>query len=78
MSNILHIEKGFVTSDPHYFHKNILKYQADTRPYATVEEMNEALIARHNAKIGPHDHVWIIGDFSFGKLADTRNPCCAA
>jgi calcineurin-like phosphoesterase family protein len=67
------ITDGFITSDPHYFHQNILKYQADTRPYGSVVEMNEVLIERHNATVSPHDHVWFVGDFSFGKLQETRN-----
>jgi calcineurin-like phosphoesterase family protein len=71
MSNILRISGGYATSDPHYYHKNILKYQAETRQYADEVAMNEALISRHNAKVGPNDHVWFLGDFSFGNLERT-------
>ena len=52
------------TSDMHYWHKNILKY-AD-RPFSTIEDMNEALIERHNAVVTPHDFVLVVGDCFFG------------
>jgi len=53
----------FFTSDEHYDHKNILKYQK--RPFDTVEKMNEELIKRHNEMIAHNDTVYHIGDFSF-------------
>ncbi len=52
----------YFTSDPHYFHENVIKYC--TRPYATVEEMNEALIRNWNETVGPEDTVYCMGDFS--------------
>jgi len=55
------------------FHQNILKYQPTTRLYKGVDEMNWELVKRHNAKVGPDDEVWFLGDFSFGKLEPTLN-----
>lgn len=55
----------FVTSDHHFYHKNILKYQAGTRPFNSVEEMNEGLIERHNEVVKPDDQVYMMGDFGF-------------
>lgn len=55
----------WVTSDTHFFHKNILKYNPDTRPFADVEEMNEALIDRWNSKVAPNDDIYHLGDFGF-------------
>jgi len=52
----------FFTSDEHYHHDNIRKYC--NRPFATVEEMDEALIARHNAVVGDGDIVVHVGDFT--------------
>lgn len=55
------------TSDTHFFHKNILNFCSATRPFESVEEMNEGLIQKWNENIKPHDEVYHLGDFSFGK-----------
>jgi calcineurin-like phosphoesterase family protein len=58
------------TSDEHYFHENleegrsIIKYAK--RPFATIEEMNAAIIARHNEVVKDDDEVWHLGDFVLG------------
>lgn len=62
----------FVASDHHLWHKNIIKYQPDTRLYRNLDEMNEAIIQRHNAKVTPTDEVWFLGDFAFATLAQIR------
>jgi calcineurin-like phosphoesterase family protein len=54
----------FFTSDYHLSHANIIKYS--NRPYSTVEEMDEAIIANHNATVKPNDTVYFLGDFCFG------------
>lgn len=59
MSNI------FFTSDLHLGHANIIKYC--DRPFATVLEMNEEIIKRHNSVVGKNDIVYDLGDFCFGK-----------
>lgn len=61
------------TSDTHYFHANVIKYS--NRPFSTTAEngdlvlhpleMNENLIARHNAVVKPQDRVYHLGDFGF-------------
>lgn len=52
----------YITSDEHYFHKNIILYTG--RNYKDVEEMNQALIDNHNAIVQPDDLVYHLGDFS--------------
>ena len=56
----------WLTSDSHYYHKNILKYCS--RPFETVEEMNQALIDNWNSVVGKDDHVYHLGDFCFGNV----------
>lgn len=52
----------FFTSDTHFGHKNIIKYC--DRPFATSEEMDEALIANWNSKVPTTGIVFVVGDFS--------------
>lgn len=66
MNNFLKFSSGegiFFTSDTHFWHSNIIKFC--NRPYATVEEMNEDLINKWNAKVGQDDIVFHLGDFCF-------------
>ena len=60
----------FFTSDLHFFHENVIKFC--NRPFGSVEHMNETLIKNWNSVVGEKDHVWMLGDFSFGKDADTQ------
>lgn len=52
----------FFTADQHYGHANIIIYT--NRPFASVEEMDEELIRRHNEVVGPNDTVTHAGDFT--------------
>jgi calcineurin-like phosphoesterase family protein len=52
----------FFTADTHFGHDNIRRYC--DRPYASIEEMDEDLIARWNAAVGSKDEVWHLGDFA--------------
>jgi calcineurin-like phosphoesterase family protein len=68
----------FITSDLHFFHKNILKFNTDTRVQfgSTVEEMNEGMITAWNNTVTELDTVYILGDISFSsakKTAETVN-----
>jgi calcineurin-like phosphoesterase family protein len=51
------------TADLHLGHANIISYCS--RPFASVDEMNQTLIDNWNAVVGPSDTVWVIGDFAF-------------
>lgn len=49
-------------SDTHWGHRNILRFCPETRPFATIEEMNQHLITQWQATVAPEDDVWILGD----------------
>lgn len=52
----------YFTSDQHYWHANVIKYC--NRPYADMQEMNEALVKNWNDIVKPEDTVYCLGDFS--------------
>jgi calcineurin-like phosphoesterase family protein len=54
----------FFTADNHFGHDKIRQYCQ--RPFATVEEMNQALIENWNSVVSAQDIVYVLGDFSFG------------
>lgn len=53
----------FFTSDTHFGHARILEHCR--RPFANIDEHDEALIARWNAVVGPDDDVHHLGDFAY-------------
>ena len=57
-------------ADMHFDHADIIPY--DNRPFDSVEEMNETLIANWNRVVGPDDRTWILGDFCAGDTARWR------
>lgn len=63
-------ETPFFTSDTHFFHQSIL-WLGNGRPFDSPEEMNEAMIERWNATVGPNDTIYHLGDFSFGNQVKT-------
>jgi calcineurin-like phosphoesterase family protein len=62
------MENIWFTSDHHWGHANIIRFS--NRPYADVEEMNEALIANWNRVVGPHDVVYHLGDIFLTQNAE--------
>lgn len=64
----------FVTSDLHFYHANIIKFQKNRSDrWSYVDDMNAGLIQLWNKKVGPEDSVVIVGDFSFGTPEQTKN-----
>lgn len=55
----------FATSDEHFGHQNILTGwdgKQTPRPFATMDDMVEGIIDRHNAVVRDNDEVYHIGD----------------
>lgn len=58
----------YVTSDLHFQHKNILTYEAASRPFASTTEMDETLIGNWNSVVTKEDTVYVLGDLSMGQI----------
>lgn len=54
----------YFTADPHFQHKNIIRYAG--RPFNSTYEMEETIIHNWNKTVHPQDTVYCIGDFIFG------------
>lgn len=50
-------------ADLHFGHENVIKHS--NRPFASIEEMDQALINNWNSVVESEDQVYIIGDFLF-------------
>lgn len=63
------------TSDWHFGHANIIKYQPNRLQEFDLEgaddpimKMNEMMVRQWNSQVAPDDHVWFLGDFGMGKI----------
>lgn len=58
--------KTWVAADHHFSHANILSFKRDDdtplRPFSSIEEHDETIIANHNALVAPGDRVYMLGD----------------
>ena len=55
----------WITSDLHFGHHNILKFEAKNRQFNSSSEMDEFMIREGNANVRANDTVYILGDFAF-------------
>jgi len=58
------MRNAYFTADTHFNHANIIHFCQ--RPFASVAEMNEALIAKWNTRVRKNDLVYHLGDFTWG------------
>lgn len=63
----------YLCSDCHFNHQNILKYEPESRPFETVEEMNEVIINNWNSTVSPEDTVYVCGDLFMGPLDQIKS-----
>lgn len=61
----------YYIADLHFCHGN-LNNKMDKRGFASVEDMNEYMIAKWNGKVRKNDEVIILGDFSWGGAEETN------
>lgn len=54
-------------ADPHFGHQAMMGFCPETRPFASVHEMDQAIIDRVNERVSKSDILYILGDFAFGK-----------
>ena len=52
--------KLYFCSDIHYNHENVIKF--GNRPFSTVSEMNESILAEFQNKLQPDDILFTLGD----------------
>ena len=53
----------YFTADTHFGHENVIRFC--NRPFASAEEMDEAMIANWNSRVKGNDTVYILGDMFF-------------
>jgi calcineurin-like phosphoesterase family protein len=63
--------KVYFTSDPHFDHRNIIKYCE--RPFKDVDEMCQSLIHEWNGVVGGKDTVYLLGDVFMGNNRNLIN-----
>ncbi|MEY9562285.1 hypothetical protein [Sinorhizobium fredii] len=62
--------KKFYVADLHLAHPGILQNCPDTRRFASVEEMDVAIIDRINQRVGAKDILYILGDFCLSNIPE--------
>ena len=58
------------TSDPHYFHKNVIRLC--NRPFENLHVMHEHMIQEWNKRVKPNEKVYVLGDFAFSGWTLTK------
>lgn len=53
----------YATSDTHCFHDRIIELMG--RPFTSMEQMNNTIVANWNAVVTPQDEVWHLGDVAY-------------
>ncbi len=66
-------ETTYLIADTHFGDAAILRYES--RPFQSVEEMDEAIIRNWNSTVKEGDTVFVLGDFSAYALPKTADIC---
>lgn len=59
--------RKFLIADLHLGHKKVIAFENAARPFATIEEHDEAMVERWNSVVSKRDVVWVLGDVLFGQ-----------
>ena len=59
------MSKTYITSDLHFGHANIMKFNPATRVFRDVDHMNSGMMRQWNEIVRPEDLVYILGDVAF-------------
>lgn len=51
-------------ADHHFFHRGVLDWCSDTRPFDNLRDMHDAIIEAHNARAERSTDVYFLGDFA--------------
>jgi calcineurin-like phosphoesterase family protein len=68
----------YVTSDTHFYHKNIVRKLSTwgdgstMRDFDSVEHMNDTIVLNINKRVKEDDHLICLGDWSFGNVKNIK------
>ena len=61
----------FFTADLHFGHNNVINFKntdgTNARDFATVQDMEDAMVQMHNEIVKPTDKVYMLGDIAFNQ-----------
>lgn len=59
----------FFTGCTHFGHKNIITFEAENRPFATIEEHDDFIVEAWNKTVSDKDTIYHLGDAVFPRVA---------
>lgn len=65
------MEKIWITSDWHFNHNKSFLYEP--RGFPNIEDMNNAIIDKHNSLVSLNDEVYVLGDLCLGGSENNKN-----
>src|ERR1700759_3916303 len=54
----------FLIADPHFGHASMLTFCPDSRPYSSVDEMDDAMASAWRKVVKTSDDIIVVGDFA--------------
>ena len=63
----------FFIGDTHFYQDKLLQYSK--RDFDSVQQMNQVIVENWNNVVKNSDIVFVLGDFSFGSMEETKSIC---